>query len=299
MTAITLLDGSIGQELVKRKGAAPTPLWSTSVMLESPALVREVHDAYFAAGATVASTNTYAVHENRLERAGMADQQRTLISAACDMAAAARDGNGFGRVAGCFGPFLATYRPDLDPDPAMAAPKFRAMAEMMGDAVDLYLVETVSSLREAEGALAGLCGLGKPVWIAFSVRDDDGTSLRSGEPLASVLPLLDRFAVEAVLLNCSPPEAIEAGLAVLAGQPRPFGAYANGFKSVEPLKPGTTVDQLEHRSELTPARYTEYVMSWIKQGASIVGGCCEISPAHMSAIHDRLLKDGYSVVALC
>lgn len=298
MTTITLLDGSIGQELVKRKGAAPTPLWSTSVMLESPALVREVHDAYFAAGATVASTNTYAVHENRLERAGMADQQRTLISAACDMAAAARDGNGFGRVAGCFGPFLATYRPDLDPDPAMAAPKFRAMAEMMGDAVDLYLVETVSSLREAEGALAGLCGLGKPVWVAFSVRDEDGTSLRSGEPLASVLPLLDRFAVEAVLLNCSPPEAIEAGLAVLAGQPRPFGAYANGFTRISEafLGEAPTVAALEARSDLSPAAYAEFALGWVEQGATLVGGCCEVGPEHIAELARRLRASGHDIV---
>ena len=49
MSDITLLDGSIGQELVRRSGDRATPLWSTSVMMHKPDLVRQVHDAYFAA----------------------------------------------------------------------------------------------------------------------------------------------------------------------------------------------------------------------------------------------------------
>ena len=46
MSKITLLDGSIGQELVKRSGEKPTPLWSTTVMLEDTKLLSEVHDEY-------------------------------------------------------------------------------------------------------------------------------------------------------------------------------------------------------------------------------------------------------------
>ena len=61
MKKITLLDGSIGQELVKRSGDRATPLWSTMVMLDKPGIVDDVHADYFRAGATVATTNTYPV----------------------------------------------------------------------------------------------------------------------------------------------------------------------------------------------------------------------------------------------
>ena len=61
MSRVTLMDGSIGQELVKRAGDRPTPLWSTTVMMEKPDLVAGLHRDYFAAGATVATANTYAV----------------------------------------------------------------------------------------------------------------------------------------------------------------------------------------------------------------------------------------------
>ena len=71
MAEITLLDGGMGQELVARSGDEPTPLWATRVMLDHPNLVREIHDDYFAAGATVATTNTYAIHHDRLEGFGL------------------------------------------------------------------------------------------------------------------------------------------------------------------------------------------------------------------------------------
>ena len=45
--AITLLDGSVGQELVKKFGKKPTPLWSTEIMLKNPEMVSNIHSAYF------------------------------------------------------------------------------------------------------------------------------------------------------------------------------------------------------------------------------------------------------------
>ena len=66
MTDITLLDGGMGQELVARSGKPPSPRWSTQVMIDMPGLVSEVHGAYANVGATVATTNSYAIHRDRL-----------------------------------------------------------------------------------------------------------------------------------------------------------------------------------------------------------------------------------------
>jgi hypothetical protein len=71
MSKITLLDGGMGQELVHRSGDSPTPLWSTQVMIDHPGLVQAVHADYFAAGATIATTNTYAMHHDRLAGTGV------------------------------------------------------------------------------------------------------------------------------------------------------------------------------------------------------------------------------------
>ena len=298
MTEITLLDGSIGQELVKRSEDRATPLWSTQVMIDHPDLVGAVHADYFAAGATIATTNTYAVHRNRLERVGLGDQLTHLLNTALDQAGAARDANGSGRVAGALGPLLASFRPDLKPDVALAADRYREIADLLVDRVDLVLAETVSSLQEAEGVLQGTMHIGKPLWISFSLDDDDGSKLRSGEPLKEIAPLIATYKPAAVLLNCSLPESINKGLPFLAELGVPFGAYANGFERItEAFKADApTVDALQARADLTPAAYADYVMEWVDQGATIIGGCCEVGPAHIAEIDRRLRAAGCIIV---
>lgn len=297
MSDIILLDGGIGQELVNRTGDPATPLWSTQVMMDQPEMVGAVHADYFAAGATIATTNTYALHRSRLERVGLNRELATLIDTALTQAETAREKHG-GRIAGALGPMLASYRPDLNPNPDEAALKFGELVHLMAKRVDLFLVETVSSVQEAEGALRGTQGCGKPVWLALTVQDDDGTRLRSGETLADIAPLIDRFRPDAVLLNCSRPEAISQGLEHLKPLGRPFGAYANGFTHITDafLKDAPTVDALDHRTDLTPSSYADFAMEWIARGATIVGGCCEVGPDHIAELARRLHAAGHSIV---
>ncbi|SHE77692.1 homocysteine S-methyltransferase [Ruegeria intermedia] len=298
MTDITLLDGSVGQELVKRSGDRATPLWSTRVMIDHPDLVGEVHADYFRRGATIATTNTYAVHRSRLLRVDMEDQLPILIDTALAQAERARAQFPQGRIAGALGTLLASYRPDLNPDPAEAAGKFRELVQLMADRVDLFLIETVSSVQEAEGALRGTQACGKPVWLALTVTDDDGTRLRSGEALGDIAPLVDRYDPEAVLINCSRPEAIPAALEIIKGLGRPFGAYANGFTRISEgfLQDAPTVDALEQRQDLGPEAYADHAMGWVAQGATILGGCCEVGPDHIEALAGRLRAAGHRIV---
>lgn len=300
MTAITLLDGSIGQELVKRGDGPATPLWSTSVMMDRPDLVGGVHRDYFAAGATIATTNTYAVHRSRLERVGLEDQLGMLTAVALDQAVGARDAHGTGRVAGSLGPLLASFRPDLMPDVALATERFAEIITLMGDRVDLILAETICSLQEAEGVFQGYAdsGSNKPLWVSFSVDDEDGTKLRSGEPLVIVTEMMNHYKPAAVLLNCSMPEAITKGLPLLTDCGLPFGAYANGFTQItEAFKLDMpTVNALDARTDLTVDLDAGYVMDWVSAGATIVGGCCEVGPDHISEIARRLTAAGHTIV---
>ena len=91
---IILLDGSIGQELVKRSRDPATPLWSTSVMIDQPEIVNEVHAAYFVAGATVATTNTYAVLYDRLTTAELKGKRFDLWQTAVKAAVTVRNAQG-------------------------------------------------------------------------------------------------------------------------------------------------------------------------------------------------------------
>jgi homocysteine S-methyltransferase len=297
MTDITLLDGGMGQELIARSGDEPTPLWATRVMLDHPGLVRAIHADYFAAGATIATTNSYAIHHDRLARFGLDPMFHALHLRALAEAHEARAAHGFGRIAGSLGPLQASYRPDLTEPVAEAAPKYAEIARLMAPHVDLILIETASSLTAAEGAVIGAGAAGKPVWLSVSVDDRDGTKLRSGEAVADLARLL-QHPVAALLANCSVPEAMADALAALKPLGRPFGAYANGFTHISGnfLKEAPTVRELTHRHDLTPERYADFAMAWLDLGATIVGGCCEVGPAHIRHLRDRLEAAGHRIV---
>ena len=298
MVKITLLDGGMGQELVARSGDDPTPLWATRVMIDHPGMVRDIHADYFAAGATVATTNTYAIHHDRLERFGLDPWFHALHLRALAEAHEARAAHGSGRIAGSFGPLMASYRPDLTVALAEAAPKYAEIARLFAPHVDMILIETMSSIELAEGAVKGAQVAGVPVWLSVSVDDHDGTKLRSGEPLADLARLVRDYPIAAVLANCSVPEAMAAALDVLETLAKPFGAYANGFTHISGnfLKDAPTVKELTHRHDLTPEKYADFAMSWVAQGATIVGGCCEVGPAHIRHLAERLKAAGHEIV---
>jgi S-methylmethionine-dependent homocysteine/selenocysteine methylase len=287
---ITLLDGGLGQELLARSAAAPTGLWSTQFLIDRPELVRELHSDYFSAGADVATTNSYAILPDRLRPFGLENRFVELQRLACQLAVSARDEHRQGLVAGSMGPVGRSYRPDLAPPIEEAASLYAEIAAIQEPYVDIFLCETMSSVAQARGAVMGASSGRRPVWLAVSVDDEDGTRLRSGEAITEILPLLSEFDLAALLVNCSPPEAVSQALPLLAGQGIPLGAYANGFVKIAPdyLQEGATVDLLQARKNLGPEVYTQFAEDWTKQGATIIGGCCEVGPAHIEELAKRL-----------
>ena len=298
MRKITLLDGSIGQELVLRSKKKPTPLWSTEVLLENPQLVSDVHSEYFRCGATIATTNTYPVLRDRLERVDLAHKLEALWDSAIKLALESRDAHGKGRVAGSIGPLVGSYRPESCPSPEVAVVSYAEIINALAPAVDLLLLETMSSVSQAEGALRASVGSGPPVWLAVTVDDFDGRVLRSGEALNDLQPLLESFEPDALLINCSRPEAVSDAVDVIKDFGLPFGAYANGFEKISRdfVETSPTVDKLDQRHDLDEEKYADFVMSWIEKGASIVGGCCEIGPSHIRKLSDRISDADFKIV---
>ncbi|MEM1073789.1 MAG: homocysteine S-methyltransferase family protein [Pseudomonadota bacterium] len=305
MTEVVLLDGGMGQELVRRSGKPASPLWSTQALLDRPGLVAEVHEDYAQAGATVATSNTYAIHRDRLrggtnhyaaggtELPDREGQFGKLLGAAM---AEAQDFRKKGRVAASIGPLSASYRPDLHPAYETAVGLYAEVIEYVAPKADIILFETVASVEAAKSALDAGRTSDLPVWLSFTVDDDDGAVLRSGEPLSEVVSIAAE--ADAALANCSAPEAMPAALDVLAKSGRPTGAYANGFEGITKdfIKGGTTVDGLRARRDMGPGTYADHAMSWLDHGATIVGGCCEVGPAHISEIRTRLTAAGHTIV---
>ena len=285
---ITLLDGGMGQELVRLQGKA-TGMWSNQALFDNPHFVRQVHDDYFAAGADVATTNTYAVLDDRFAKYDVLDRLDEMTIRACELAIAARDAHGAGLIAGSMGPLGFSYQPDKAPPAEQAAESYARNARVQADFVDVHLMETMAGVDQVKGALMGASVSGKPVWIGLTVDDKDGTKLRSGEPLSDLAPLMVEYKPQVVFLNCSMPEAINQGLPEIAKFGLPFGAYANGFTEITDDFDhiGATVDQLTARTDLTPDTYAAHAEGWAKGGATYIGGCCEVTPAHIKELARR------------
>ena len=67
-----------------------------------------------------------------------------------------------------------------------------------------------------------------------------------------------------------------------------IGGYANAFPSQSrtgDYAPNAVV--LERRDEMTARRYADIVAGWIDDGATIVGGCCDMYPEHIAELAAR------------
>ena len=303
MTSIAFLDGGLGQEIHKRsRQEASHPLWSVKVMHEEPEAVVNAHRDFLAAGAKVISLNNYTATNTRLSRHGFSAKFSEthqlairLINRAINESEVARDTI---NIAGCLPPLFASYVASDVLDYSQSYDEYCQLIDAQANGVDLFLVETLSSIVEAKAAIAALKNKGKQTFIGLTLSDDLSNTLRSGEPLNDAIDSLSRDHIDALLVNCSFPESIDNAMPLLKSSGLRFGGYANGFTSVKTLMPGSTVDKLESRSDLTPEKYAEHVMRWVENGATIIGGCCEIGPKHISYLNHYLSSRGCDLTKL-
>lgn len=296
MTKIVLLDGGLGQELIHRTTRPVTPLWMAQMLMDEPELVEAVQREFVDAGAQVLTLAAYTATPMRLARDASEELFDPLQQAAIDIAKRATAGNST-KIAGCLPPLVASYKPELAPHESECIQNYQRIVAAQNDAVDLFQCETLSTIKEIRASVTAAVETGKPVWCSMSVQDDDGTLLRSGETVKDAANAAIECGAQAVLVNCSSPEAIIQALDILARSGTAFGAYANGFISIDALQAGGTVEALQARTDLNPEAYAKLALSWVDRGASIVGGCCEVGPTHIKTLANQLNASGHTIVA--
>jgi S-methylmethionine-dependent homocysteine/selenocysteine methylase len=202
-------------------------------------------------------------------------------------------------VAGSMPPLFGSYEP-TGFDPVRGAPIYESIARALEPHVDLWIGETLSTIAEMSVIVGAINAAGstKPVWMSFSLPDewaDERVAIRSGESPRDIATAATAFddRIAALLFNCSLPEQTGPALIELRaalnglGSPARVGAYANAF----PTTRGDTYQAneviFERRNELTPERYSEFAEEWIRDGATIVGGCCDMYPEHIHGLAQR------------
>jgi 5-methyltetrahydrofolate--homocysteine methyltransferase len=267
-----------------------------------PDVIREIHDAYFEAGADIAETNTFSsttiaqadyeledlVYELNYESAKIAK------ASAIEFTKNNPDKPRF--VVGSLGPTnrTASLSPDVNRpgfravsfDDLVAAYKEQVSALIDGG-VDFLLVETIFDTLNAKAALFAIQEVYEeknvilPIMVSGTITDASGRTL-SGQTTEAFLISLSHIPMLSIGLNC----------ALGAKQLRP---YLQTLSSKAPFHTSA------HPNAGLPNEFGEYDESpedmagqievFLKENLlNIVGGCCGTTPDHIRAIADVAAK---------
>ena len=275
MADISILDGGLGQEIQKRSKNEPHPLWSVKVMFDHPEIVLQVHKDFITCGARVICLNTYAATKTRMTRHGFGSKLEEAHKTAIKLAKQSLNLSSLKdysiQIAGCLPPLVASYVSKVSLDFNNSLEEYRELVALQKNDIDLFLIETISNIEEARAGIIAVKEVNKPVFISLTLKDDLSNELRSGEKLSFALDEISKELPNGIMINCSSPEAISSAMPTMSKLEIPFGGYANGFTSIDALTPGSTVDKLTARKNLSPAVYAKFAFQWIDNGATILG----------------------------
>ena len=273
---VLLADGATGTNLFDRglaSGEAPE-LWCET----QPDEVRALHRSFVEAGADIILTNSFGGTRQRLKLHGADDRVRELNAAAARLAREVADGAARPVVvAGSVGPTGELLEPLGSLTEADAVEAFVEQMEGLRDGgADVAWIETMSAEGEMRAAIEAARRVGLPSVLTASF-DTAGRTMMGLAPadLAGIAAGTVAFGA-----NCGVGASdILASLIEM----RPDAPLVVKGNCGIPQFRGATV----HYSG-TPDQMAEYARLAVDAGASIVGGCCGTTPAHLRAMREAI-----------
>jgi homocysteine S-methyltransferase len=273
--AVVVFDGAMGTMLYAR-GVFINQCYD-ELNVKSPALVREVHAAYAAAGADVLETNTFGASRVKLAQHGLEASVGDFNRAAARIA---RDVAGDTRlVAGAVGPLGVRLEPfgptGADEARAWFGEQMQALRE---GGADCFVIETFSDLDEMAQAILAARDVDRamPVIAQMTIGVDGRTAF--GATPEDVARRLDDAGADIVGLNCSlgPQGILEAIERMAPITRRKLSAQPNAGM---PREIGG-----RYMYMASPEYMAAYARHLVQTGARVVGGCCGTTPAHIRAM---------------
>jgi homocysteine S-methyltransferase len=277
---LLVLDGGLSTALELLGHQVGGELWTARLVLEAPGEIVRAHASFVEAGAEVIISSSYQASEAGFVRAGASPAgARAALALTTDLAR--RSGARF--VAASVGPFGAVLADGSEYHGRYSASwaevrRFHRhrLAVLVDSGPDVYAVETIPTIAEAEIILEVLDQLGAaPAWLSMSRPDD----------VEAVVALAARCsAVVAVGVNCVPPDEVDGHLARMSSlTSMPLVTYPNHG--------GVWDGEHECWIGADEAITVERVRQWLAQGAKLIGGCCGNGPATIAVVIDGLAPD--------
>ena len=293
---IRILDAGMGQELLARGLVSKGTLWSATSLLNEKyyQLVIDTHLSSIKAGAEVILTNTFTTRKVRMEQNQVLDSFNFVNKKACELALKAKKlskKNIF--IAGSLPAQNDTYVADKR-DKDIIEKDFFDQARILNEYIDFFYLDVLSSGKEIEIALNVIQKLNKSVLVGIHIKKDG--KLPSGETITEVVQKYKNDNWLGVVAACVSLEIIEKTCSEFKKLDVPFGFKANLWGVEEPLpvhrfnnvgfnevgkNPNITLGK---RDEITDKIFAKFTKKIVKNGATILGGCCETNASHIREI---------------
>ncbi len=266
-----LLDGATGSNLMK--AGMPRGGCTETWILNNPQPFLDLQRSYVASGCQILYAPTFQAQPIALEKQGLADRTEEINARLVSLSKSVAD---TALVAGDL-TTLATFTDSWDPD------KFELLVEnyqrqihgLLEGGADLLVAETLLYPQEADAILtaAELEGA-ETVMYSFTMQADG--SLFSGMDAGPVLQNLEQLGAAAVGFNCV---AADMMTPYLVSKLR---RYVKGPLLCKPNAgvPLIGEDNLPHYP-MEPAEFQQILSECMTMGATLVGGCCGTTPAHL------------------
>lgn len=287
---LLILDGAMGTELERRGFDARLPLWSAWALIEAPDLVKQIHTEYVRAGAQVLTAATFRTTRYTLAKENLASWESELTHLAIRLAReAAEDAEPESEIAvgGSLAPLEDCYHPEWTPPDGVLETEHANTATLLAEVgADLIIVETQNSAREALIAAKAALATGLPVWVSLAPRNAE--ELLNGDPLISTAKTIWGLGIQAVLINCCPPDIAASAFQALRG------ALPEARLGVYPNSASLEGQPWEFSEAQTPQVFARWAMN-LAEEADILGCCCGTTPEHVAAMVRELKKNGLIV----
>ncbi len=293
---IRILDAGMGQELLARGLVAKGTLWSATSLIDKKYyhLVIDAHLASIRAGAEIILTNTFTTRKVRMKQNQVIDRFNFANKKACELALKAKELSKKNiLIAGSLPAQNDTYIADKR-DKDIIEKDFFDQAKILDEHIDFFYLDVLSSGREIGIALNVIKKLNKSVLVGLHIKKNG--KLPSGETITEVVKKYKKDNWLGVVAACVSLEIIEKTCSEFKKLGIPFGFKANLWGVEEPLpvhrfnnagfneigkNPNITLGK---RDEITDKIFAKFTKKIIKNGATILGGCCETNASHIREI---------------
>ena len=278
-SGLHLLDGATGSNLTL--AGMPRGVCNEQWILENPAPLLALQKAYAEAGSEIVYAPTFSANRISLRRHGLENEVRRLNSGLVKLS---REAVGDGVLVA--GDMTTTGNPvdmaDGDGYQSLMDAYQEQAEAMLEGGVDLFAVETMMGLTECMAAVEAIRAVSDlPILVTLSLQADgkcyfDGSGTDAAETM-------EALGADAVGVNCS------------VG-PDQLASVIRSMKAVCSLpiiaKPNAGMPRISDTGEaiypMGPADFTRHMKTLTASGATLLGGCCGTTPAHIAALKTLL-----------